>query len=348
MGQADAHLAFTSKSFGAGRGPDPGLLLPRPRRDATVAPMNRTLSIAAGIGYATIFGFSFLVTKDALNVLDPMELVFARFLLAAVLMSLLVAARLVRLDYRGKKPAALLATCIFQPILYFVFETYGVRESATSTAGLILGALPALVAILGVLTLGERTTKLQTFGLALSVFGVALVVLAGPASKGEGEGSLRGALLLVGSMLSAGFFNVLSRKASRQFSDFERTFAMMWTGAIGFGVIVLVRRLLGADLGSIAAGAGSGTASGSLLARAASVWYSVAYLGILSSIVAFFLINYTLTRLKASQSAVFTNLVTVITVVAGVLIRKESFDIVQGLGAVIIIAGVWTANRKSS
>lgn len=301
--------------------------------------MNRTLSIAAGIGYATIFGFSFLVTKDALGVLDPMELVFARFLLAAILMSLLVASRVVKLDYRGKKPVILLATCIFQPILYFVFETYGVRESATSTAGLILGALPALVAILGVLTLGEKTTKVQTFGLGLSIFGVVVVVLAGPASKGEGEGSLKGALLLVGSMLSAGFFNVLSRKASRQFSDFERTFAMMWTGAIGFGIIVFARNALGLT---------SGGASGTFLARASSVWYSVAYLGILSSIVAFFLINYTLTKLKASQSAVFTNLVTVITVVAGVVIRKESFDLAQGLGAVIIIAGVWTANRKSS
>ena len=72
------------------------------------------------------------------------------------------------------------------------------------------------------------------------------------------------------------------------------------------------------------------------------------YLGVLSSVVAFFLINYTLTRLKASQSAVFTNLVTVITVFAGVLIRKETFDIGQALGAIVIILGVWTANRQSS
>lgn len=117
-------------------------------------------------------------------------------------------------------------------------------------------------------------------------------------------------------MVSAGFFNVLSHKASRQHSDIERTFAMMWTGAAVFGAIVLIRFLLG--LSPTEPGSGFAAFAGSLVSRAISVWYSVAYLGVLSSIAAFFLINYTLTRLKASQSAVFSNLVTVITVVAGV------------------------------
>ncbi|PKL07161.1 MAG: EamA family transporter [Spirochaetae bacterium HGW-Spirochaetae-9] len=301
--------------------------------------MNRTLSIAAGVGYATIFGFSFLVTKDALDILDPMELIFARFLLAAVVMSLLAATRLVKLDYRGKKPVILLLTCLFQPVLYFIFETYGVRESATSTAGIILGALPAVVAILGVFMLKEKTTPLQSLGLGLSIAGVAIVVLVGSRAQGGGEGTLRGALFLIGSMFSAAFFNILSRKASRQFSDFERTFVMMWTGALVFGCIVFVKSFWpGADTLS----------SGSLWARTSSVWPSIAYLGILSSVLAFFFINYTLTRLKASQSAVFTNLVTVITVAAGVVIRKEGFDLLQGLGAIIIIAGVWTANLPGS
>ncbi|HWP67900.1 MAG TPA: DMT family transporter [Rectinemataceae bacterium] len=307
--------------------------------------MNRTLSIAAGIGYASIFGFSFLVTKGALEVLDPMELIFVRFLLAAAFMTLLVAFGVMKVDYRGKRPATLLLTCLFQPILYFIFETYGVKESATSTAGIILGALPALVAILSVFVLGEKTTPIQSLGLGLSIAGVGIVVLAGPASTGAGEGTLRGALFLIGSMLSAGFFNVLSRKASRNFSDFERTFAMMWAGALCFGAIVLVRALSG-RAPDIAANAAAAPAS--LIERAGSVWFSIFYLGVLSSVVAFFLINYTLTRLKASQSAVFTNLVTVITVFAGVVIRKETFDIGQAFGAFVIILGVWTANRQSS
>jgi len=301
--------------------------------------MKRTLTILAGIAYATIFGFSFLVTKDALGVLDPMELIFARFLLAALALTALVAVRAVKVDFRGKKLGVLLLMCVFQPILYFIFETYGVRESATSTAGIILGALPAIVAILGVITLGEKTTKLQSLGLALSVAGVAVVVLSGPGAL-AGGGTLRGALFLIGSMLSAALFNVLSRKASRNFTDVERTFAIMWVGAIAFGLVVLAKALLGGG-----GGVGDDVPE-PFITRALSAWRAVAYLGILSSIVAFFCMNYTLTRLKASQSAVFANLVTVITVVAGVTLRGEPFDLPQALGAIVIVAGVWIANRQ--
>lgn len=306
--------------------------------------MNKSLSLLAGTGYAAIFGFSFLVTKGALDVLDPMELIFIRFFVAAIVMTVLAAIGVVKLNYKEKKIGTLAAMVLFQPILYFIFETYGVRESATSTAGIILGALPAIVALLGLIMLKERTTAMQSFGLGLSVLGVVLVVFLGAQTQGDSEGTLRGALLLIGSMLSAAFFNIFSRKASREFSDYERTFAMMWSGALVFGIIVLVRYYAnGGTLPSPNAGSNNLVLS-NLPARAASVWFSVVYLGVLSSVIAFFLINFSLTRLKASQSAVFTNLITVITVVAGVVVRGEKFDIVQGIGALIIILGIFLAN----
>jgi len=315
--------------------------------------MSHTLSMIAGIAYASIFGFSFLVTKNALAVLDPMELIFIRFLLAALLMSLLALLRVQRIDFKGKSLKILLIMCLFQPVLYFIFETYGVNESSTSMAGIIIGAIPALVAVLGAIFLKEKTDRRQTFGLALSIVGVVAVVLAGAgggSASGGQEGTTRGLLFLLGAMVSAAFFNVLSRKASGTFTDFERTFAMMWSGAITFGLIVLVRWLTGslgvAPSGIVPQRLPFVPALLSLVRRAGSVWYAILYLGVLSSVVAFFLINYTLSSLKASQSAVFSDLVTVITVLAGVLIRKEPLNLAQGLGGLLIVCGVWFTNRK--
>lgn len=122
----------------------------------------------------------------------------------------------------------------------------------------------------------------------------------------------------------------------------------MWSGALAFGVIVLVRYMAnGGALPPPGSGAQNLVLS-SLPARALSVWFAIFYLGVLSSVIAFFLINFSLTRLKASQSAVFTNLITVITVVAGVVVRGEKFDIVQGIGAAIIIVGIFLANSGKS
>jgi hypothetical protein len=52
--------------------------------------MARTRNYLAGIGASTIFGFSFLFTKNALDHIAPHELIFLRFLTAALIMSVLV------------------------------------------------------------------------------------------------------------------------------------------------------------------------------------------------------------------------------------------------------------------
>lgn len=297
--------------------------------------MSEMRGVLAGVSYSAIFGFSFLMTKETLGVLRPMELLASRFLIAAVLMSVLALFGVIRVDFRRKNLRLLALMCAVQPVAYFIFETYGVANSATNVAGIILGALPAGVAIMGALVLDERLTGVQTAGLAMSIVGVALVALFGQGVASETKAI--GILFLTGSMLSAVIFNIASKKASETYSATERTFAMMWSGALCFGVPALIQNMLGR--GHIYLLFQGGVA-------ATGAWGGILYLGVLSSVGAFFLINYSLTYLKASQSAVFTNLVTVITVLAGVFIRHEAFSWGQGVSVFLIVLGVAVANSS--
>lgn len=59
-------------------------------RTAALRPgSNQLVNWLAGVGYAVIFGFSFLMTKGALDLLDPLELMFLRFSVAALVMTAL-------------------------------------------------------------------------------------------------------------------------------------------------------------------------------------------------------------------------------------------------------------------
>jgi drug/metabolite transporter (DMT)-like permease len=291
--------------------------------------MARPADYLAGIGYASIFGLSFVATKGALEVLAPFELLFLRFALATLLLAALAGFRLIRLDYRGKSWAGLALVCVFQPLLYFTCETFGVKESSASTAGIVIGALPALGTILSALILGERVGILQSLFLGLSIGGVAVIAVFGGAAGGE-AGSLLGFILLLGAVASAAFYNVFSRKSSVKFSPVETTFAMMASGAVAFGILALVT----VRDGSLR----------DLPERAMGVIPGILYLGALSSVLAFFLINFTLSRLRVSQSIVFSNLTTVIAVTAGVALRGESFGVAQLAGSLMIVAGVWGTN----
>jgi len=57
------------------------------------------------------------------------------------------------------------------------------------------------------------------------------------------------------------------------------------------------------------------------------------------------MMNYMLSKIPASNSSVFSNLTTVVSIIAGVFIRHEAFHWYQFAGSVVIILGVWGTNR---
>jgi len=284
--------------------------------------MKRYAPIYAGITYSTIFGFSFLASKGALEKLDIFELLFLRFALATLLFLLLALSKAIKLSYRGKPLHELLLVCLFQPVMYFTFETFGIKECSTSTAGLMLGAIPVTVAFLAWLVLDEKPTWMRTLSLLVSLCGVGFIAL----STSVGGNTFSGLLLLFGAMASASLYNVFSRKSSRIFTPMETTFVMMVSGTLVFGALTLFKGAPG------------------LFARAALVLPNIAYLGGLSSVVAFFLVNFNLSRLSASQTSVFSNFSTAVSVAAGVIFRGENFGPLQATGALLILLGVWGAN----
>lgn len=294
--------------------------------------MARLRNYLAGIGASVIFGFSFLFSKNALDTLQSHELLFLRFLTAALVMSALVLARIIKVDYRGKDLRPLLGTALLQPVLYFIIETEGLRHAESSTAGIILSAIPVTVTVMAAIMLKERLRPAQLATTLLSFSGVVLVVSFRAA--GKIGGSALGFLLLILSMLCAASFNIMSRKSSRSFKPAETTFFMMWFGAISFGLIFLVK-----TLGAIGSGAPA------LFPRLTPPALSaVLYLGILSSVVAFLLVNFNLSKLKSPEAAVFANLTTIVSVMAGLAFRGESLLASDLVGAIMIIGGVWGTN----
>jgi len=286
--------------------------------------MKRFAPIYAGISYSTIFGFSFLASKSALENLNPFELLFLRFFFATLVFVLLSALKIIKISYRGKPLGELGLVCLFQPIFYFTCETFGIMECSTSTAGLVLGAVPVTVALLAWLILNEKPTWMRMLSLFISLSGVAFIAL----NLSGGENTFFGLLLLFGAMASASLYNVFSRKSSRNFKPVETTFAMMISGTVSFGLLTLLK------------------GSPDLMRRVIPALPSIVYLGGLSSVVAFFLVNFNLSRLRASQSSVFSNLSTAVSVAAGVAFRGEHFGLPQAAGALLILLGVWGANRR--
>ncbi len=284
----------------------------------------------AGIGFATIFGFSFMFTRGALEHIAPFHLLGLRFALAAATLTLLQLGGLVRIRVTLADIRAMLPLALFTPILYFPSETVGVQLTSASQAGIIIAVIPIFVTILSALLLKEYPTHFQLPFVFASVIGVIFIFLM------QGQGAVGaqfiGSLALMGAVLAASCYNIASRQAAGSYSPFQRTWVMMVIGAVVFNGIALVQHAAAGQLTSY-------------FLPLAQIWPAILYLGILSSVVAFFLINYSLSHITAIQSSVFANLVTVIAIAAGVFILGEEFLWYHALGAAVILAGVWGTNR---
>lgn len=289
------------------------------------------LPVLSGILTSLIFGLSFLFSKKALNTVDPFTLLSFRFLIAFLLMTALVFCRIIKINFKEKNMMNLLFLGLMQPIMYFTFETFGIQFSSSSQAGLMIALIPIFVTILSAYALKEIPSKLQCAFIFLSVSGVVFIVFMNGSSSSEG--SLLGILLLLGAVFSAAVFNILSRKFSNEFSPMELTYSIMAMGAVFFNFISIYNHIRSNTLTQYF-----------LPLKNASFLLSIAYLGILSSLVAFFLINFTLSKIEASKAAVFTNLATIVSIIAGVALLNESFKLYHLIGSSLILLGVWGTN----
>jgi drug/metabolite transporter (DMT)-like permease len=286
----------------------------------------------AGLVMALIFGLSFMFTKQALETLPTTLLLSYRFALAAILLALLWLFGAIKLSYKNKPLKELMLLSLFQPIAYFIFETTGVKLTSSSEAGIMIALIPVVVTIFAAIFLKEKPGRAQLFFILASVLGVVFIVLMSGSNSSAGH--YAGILSLFGAVLAAGVYNILSRKLSSSFTPVEITFVMMWTGAVVFNSISAVTGVINGNLDKYITSLGS---AGTLV--------PILYLGTLSSVCAFFMVNYMLSKLPASNSSVFSNLTTVISIIAGVFIRHEAFHWYQLAGGVIIILGVWGTNR---
>jgi len=291
------------------------------------------LPYMAGFGVALTWGLSFMFTRGALDSLSPFHLLGLRFAAAAAAMALLKMLKLIRIDLKFSDYLSLLPLSLFQPILYFSAETIGIMLTSASYSGMIIAAIPIFVAILSALVLREYPNRIQLFFIVASVTGVIFIVFMDNQAI-EGVNSI-GTLALLGAVLSAACYNIASRKASSVYTPIQTTWVMMVVGAIIFNFIALAQHI---HSGSIS----------HYFSPLPDLWINIIYLGVASSVGAFFLFNYVLSKVAATQGSVFVNMVTVVAIAGGVIFMGESIFWYHLIGTAAVILGIWGTNRYAT
>ncbi len=289
---------------------------------------------SAALLYTFITGFSFLCGKIALAFANPFDLLAYRFSASFLVVIILLAFKLVKVNYNLKGILKILPLALFYPLMFFAFQTFGLEASSSSEAGILSATIPVFTLILATLFLKEETTVLQKLSIFVSVLGVVYISLM----KGYSFeiSNLKGITLLLISALSFAGYSVLARKLTKNFSSFELSIVMMIISFIFFNFLAITSHLINGTLNTFFLPLGE-----------PSFLISVLYLGVLSTLLTSVLSNFVLSKIEASKMSVFTNLATVISIIAGVLFLQEEIFYYHIIGSIMIILGVIGANYFS-
>ena len=279
----------------------------------------------------SIFGFSFLFSKTALEMTLPSVMLAVRFTTAFIALNLIVLfgkiTGKISFSLKGKPLKYVLLLAVFQPVIYFCAESYGIAYTSSAFAGTIIAVIPIVGIIFDVVILKTKVSVKQIICSIASVLGVAIATLGAENMKS----STIGVMLLLVAVVAGALFYVFSKKAGGFFSPLERTYVMFGVGSVTYVTFALVEC--------------QGQYESLILPAVTSLefWGCILYLAVISSVVAFLILNYGSSYVSVSEASLFANLTTVISIAAGILIVHEAFNLQQIIGAVIIIGSVYIA-----
>jgi len=293
--------------------------------------VKRNLVYGACILSAGITGLSFLFSKVALNYSDPLDLSAHRFTAAFLCVLALNLFKGVELDFDKKTIIKLFPLAMLFPVAFFIFQAFGLQYASSSEGGIIQSVSPILTMILASYFLKEKTTLFQKISILLSVLGVIYITVKTGASFDFSN--LKGIFLLLLSALAYSGYSVLARKLSKDFSSAQMSNMMTMLSFVIFNLLALGNHLLKGTIGSFFAPF-----------KEVNFIVAVLYLGLLASFGTTFLHNYTLSEIEASKMIVFSNLTTVISIIAGVIFLKEKVFYYHIIGSILIVGGVLGTN----
>ena len=274
----------------------------------------------------TVFfwGMSFLWSDAVLDQDVPVfTFIFTRMILAASALTLisLLAGKLQRIRKGDLKWFA--AMTAFEPFLYFLGETFGLKITNSPTlCSVIIATIPVFALIVGQIFFKEKLSRLNKVGIFVAVAGVvAFIILGGSLHTDYLYGI---AVLFLAVAGSTGYTAICKKLVDKRYNAFT---IVTWQFILAIGFFLIPFLIWDAP-----------TWTPAYLSW--PVLRPILALAVLCSGVAFVLYAACVDRIGMTRTTVFLPLVAIVSAVAATLMGQDTLKPLQMAGIVVAMAGV--------
>jgi drug/metabolite transporter (DMT)-like permease len=275
------------------------------------------LALTALVGVTAVWGWTFVIVKDAIQLMPVMDFLAVRFTLATVVMLVLRPTSLRRLSGGGWWHGAILGVLLG---LAYITQTQGLLYTSPAISGFITGMSVIFTPLVGWLLLRQKIGPRTWLAVGLACAGLALLSLHGW-SFGTGELlTLACALLIAFHIIGLG----------------------QWSAAHDTYGLALVQIATVAVISLIAAAPG-----GITLPPNGETWGTIGITAVLATAAAFFVQTWAQALVSPTHIAVVLTMEPVFAVVFSAALGDEQVTLRTILGAVCVLAAMLIVQLKS-
>jgi len=278
-----------------------------------------------------LFGANYWIAKGLMpDHLLPMQIIFLRvagtMVIAWILQMSIKELRVHKIG-RADYPLLILSSLLGVAINQMMFFS-GLNHTTPVDAAIINSANPIMVLLFAAWFLKDKIGISRLAGIILGASGALILIIFGnPLSLGGGH--LKGNLFIIGNTAAWSLYLVLAKPLMVKYNPLV---LMRWIFTIGFiGVFPFtIQQATEIDFSSFDH----------------LTWFSILYIIIGTTFMAYFFITFSLKRLSASVVAYYTYLQPVLVALIGIIIFSELISWVKIVSALMVFAGIYFVTRK--
>ncbi|WP_141475433.1 DMT family transporter [Bacillus wiedmannii] len=279
-----------------------------------------------------LWGTAIAPTKWALESIQPFTLLFIRLFLAGGICLLFSFKQLKRSVVHKQVPWKRMSLLSFTGVAgYFMFTSYGISLTSGLHVSIIDAALPLVTILFSAFFLKEKIQLNYWIGIVLGAIGVLLITI--PSSNVDQEVSLIGDILILLSTFLFAFYTVLLKRPKQEQYLSNKVFTTL---TLIIGAVILLPFAM-AEIFYY----------GFPKIETWNTGFSVIYLVIGATILAYWFWNRALETVSASVSGLYLNALPLISIIASIVLLNESLTWRIGIGGSLVLFGViWADKRK--
>jgi drug/metabolite transporter (DMT)-like permease len=274
------------------------------------------VALTALVGITAIWGWTFIIVKDAIQLMPVMDFLAVRFTLAAGVMLVLRPTSLRHLSWRDRWHGTILGILLG---LAYITQTEGLRYTSPAISGFITGMSVVFTPLVAWLLLRQRIGPRTWLAVGLACAGLALLSLHGWAFG-------RGELLTLACAIFVAFHII----GLGQWSAEHDTYAL----ALVQVAIVAVISLIAAAPGGI------------MMPPDATTWGTIGITALLATAAAFFVQTWAQSLVPATHAAVVLTMEPVFAGIFSVSLGNEPVTVRLVVGAVCVLSAMFIVQLK--